>query len=111
MTANEKGYAKLLLINNGCRMWVHHTLDDKLILDLMVTKNAELKHADVVKSAVAVFSQFAKDVGHMISHRSWQHSINKADIRQQYYFEVTNERVEIIIALVGKVRHAFQTPE
>ncbi len=109
-TANEKGYAKLFSINNGCRVWVHHTLDDKLILDLMVTKSAALTHPEVVKSAVATFSQFAKDAGHMISHRPWQHSINKADIRQQYYFEVTNERIETIVALVDKVRLAFQTP-
>ena len=108
-TANEKGYAKLFSINNGCRVWAHHTLDDKLILDLMVTKSTALTHPDVVKSALATFTQFAKDAGYMISHRPWQHSINQADTRQQYYFEVTNETIETIVALVDKVRLAFQT--
>lgn len=110
MTTNEMGYAKLFSINNGSRVWVHHTHDDKLILDLMITKNAELTYPDVVKSAIATFTQFAKDAGHMISHCQWQHSINKADIRKKYYFEVTNERVETIIVLIDKVRLAFQKP-
>lgn len=110
MTANEMGYAKIFSINNGCRVWVHHTRTDKLILDLMVTKNAELAYPDVVKSAIATFSQFAKEADHMISECEWTHAINKADTRKQYYFDVTNERVDTIIALIDKVTRAFQKP-
>lgn len=65
-TGNEKGYAKLFSINNGCRVWAHHTLDDKLIVDLMFTESAEDKHPDVVKAAVATFERFAKDSGYLV---------------------------------------------
>ncbi|MDO8312630.1 MAG: hypothetical protein Q7T25_11890 [Sideroxyarcus sp.] len=60
-TGNEKGYAKLFSINSGCRVWAHHTRDEKLIVDLMFTESAEDKNPIVVKGAVATFAQFAKD--------------------------------------------------
>lgn len=103
-TGNEKGYAKLLSINNGCRVWVHHTLDDKLIVDLMFTKSAASTHPDVVKTAVATFDRFARDSGYSVSHRPWQHSINTSDTRQQYYFEITTLEDEAIVELVDNVR-------
>jgi hypothetical protein len=109
MTKNERGYAKLFSINRGCRVWVHHTLDDKLILDLMVTKNEALKNLDVVKSDIGKFSQFVEEAGHPMFQTHWQHSISKGDVREQYYFEVTNEKVETIIALIDKARLAFQS--
>ena len=107
-TGNEKGYAKLLSINNGCRVWVHHTLDDKLIVDLMVTKSAASTHPDIVKSAVATFDRFAKDSGYFVSHSPWQHSIRKSDTRQQYYFEISKVEEEAIVELVDRVRTAFR---
>lgn len=107
-TGNEKGYAKLLSINNGCRVWAHHTLDDKLIVDLMFTKSATSTHPDVVKTAVATFDRFARDSGYSVSHRSWQHSINRSDTRQQYYFEITTVEDETIVELVDKVRTVFR---
>lgn len=106
-TGNEKGYAKLFSINNGCRVWAHHTLDDKLIVDLMFTESAEDKHPDVVKAAVATFERFAKDSGYLVSHRPWQHSIDKSE-RQQYYFEITNDKDKSLVELVDKVKVAFQ---
>ena len=107
-TGNEKGYAKLLSINNGCRVWAHHTLDDKLILDLMFTKSAASTHPDVVKTAVATFDRFAKDSGYSVSHCPWQHSISVSDTRQQHYFEITTVGDEAIVELVDKVRIAFR---
>ena len=109
-TANEKGYAKLVSINNGCRVWAHHTLDDKLIIDLMFTKSAEFRYPEVVKSALATFQRFAKESNRQVLHRSWQHSINKSDIRQQYYFDITGDNAETMGALVEAARLAFQTP-
>ena len=109
-TANEKGYAKLISINNGCRVWAHHTLDDKIIIDLMFTKTGALRYPDVVKAAISTFEKFAKDSGRQALHRSWKHSINKSDVRQQYYFEITNDNPETIAALVDTVKRAFQMP-
>ena len=106
-TGNEKGYAKLFSINNGCRVWVHHTRHVKLIIDLMFTGSADDKHPDVVRAAVATFEQFAKDSDYIVSRRLWQHSIDKSE-RQQYFVEITTVGDEAIAELVDKVRAAFR---
>lgn len=108
-TGNEKGYAKLFSINNGCRVWAHHTRNNELIVDLMFTKSAEDKHPDVVKEAVATFARFAKDSGYLVTRSPpWQHSIDKSE-RKQFFFEITTVGDEAIVDLVDKVRIAFGT--
>lgn len=86
-TGNEKGYAKLFSINSGCRVWAHHTHDDKLIVDLMYTASAEDKHPDLVKVAVATFEQLAKDSGYLVSQSQWEHSIDKSK-RTQFFLKL-----------------------
>jgi hypothetical protein len=109
-TGNEKGYAKILSINNGCRVWAHHTRDDKIILDLMYTASAEDRHPKVVKAAVDTFERFAKDSGYQVSQVPWQHSIDKEKPeRKQYFIEIGSLEDEAIGELVDKVRIAFGT--
>lgn len=108
-TGNEKGYAKLISINSGCRVWAHHTLDDKLIIDLMFSESAENKHPDVVKAAVTTFERFAKDSGYLVSIVQWQHSIDKSE-RKQHFFEISKVGDDDIIELIDKVRVAFGAP-
>ena len=105
-TGNEKGYAKLFSINNGCRVWAHHTRDDKLIIDLMFTKSAEDKHPNVVKAAVATFERFANDSGYQISRIPWEHSIDKSE-RTRDFFEITTAEDDVIMDIVDKVMIAF----
>lgn len=107
-TGNEKGYAKLFSINSGCRVWAHHTRDDKLIVDLMFTESAEDKYPVVVREAVATFEQFARDSGYVVSRLQWQHSIDKSE-RTQHFFEITPLGDDAILELVDKVRIAFGT--
>ena len=106
-TGNERGYAILSSISNGCRVWAHHTLNDMLIIDLMYTKSESLKHSDIVKAAEAVFKKFAKESGRPVSCRPWQHSITKSDTRTQHYFEITNDSPQTISELVKKVQLSF----
>jgi hypothetical protein len=107
-TGNEKGYAKLFSINNGCRVWAHHTRDDKLIVDLMYTASAEDKFPDVVKAAVDTFERFAKDYGYQVSQVPWSHSIDKDKPgRKQYFFDISTLEQDAIAELVDKVRIAF----
>jgi|GEM_PF-2313114 hypothetical protein len=109
-TGNEKGYAKLFSISNGCRVWAHHTRDDKLIVDLMYTAIAADRHPDVVTAAVATFERFAKDSGVQVSQAPWLHSIDKdKPERKQYFFEIGSMEDDAIGELVEKVRIAFGT--
>ena len=107
-TLNENGYAKILSINSGTRVWIHHTRDDRMIFDLMVTHAAGLKHPEVTKHAEGIFDKFAKDAGYEVLNRPWQHSLSKNNIRKQWYFEITNDSSENICALVEKVKVAFR---
>lgn len=107
-TGNEKGYAKLFSIISGCRVWAHHTRDDKLIIDLMFTKSAEDKHPNVVKAAVATFERFANDSGYQVSRMPWEHSIDKSE-RTRDFFEITTVGDDAIVDIVDKVRIAFGT--
>lgn len=106
-TGNEKGYAILFSISSGCRVWAHHTRDDRLIIDLMFTKSEEFKHPDVVKSAIVAFEQFALKSNRQVTSSPWQHSITESDIRIQHYFEITNEDDQTISELVKDVQFAF----
>jgi hypothetical protein len=108
-TGNEKGYAILFSASSGCRVWAHHTLDEKLIIDLMYTKSEAFKHPDIVKSATLVFEEFALKSNRQISCRPWKHSITASDTRTQHYFEITNDDDQTIGELVKDVRLAFNT--
>ena len=108
-TGNEKGYAILFSVSKGCRVWAHHTRDNRLIIDLMFTKNEELKNPDVVNSAIATFGEFASKSNREITRFDWEHSISKSDTRTQYYFDITNEDEKTISELVRDVRSAFGT--
>ena len=106
-TGNEKGYAILFSINKGCRVWAHHTHDDRIIIDLMFTKSEEFKHPDLVNSAKLTFEQFASKSKREVTCSPWQHSITKSDTRTQLYFEITNEDDQTISELVKDIRFAF----
>lgn len=108
-TVNEKGYAILFSISSGCRVWAHHTLDDKLIIDLMYTKSEAFKHPDIVKSATLAFEAFASKSNRQINCRPWQHAISESDTRTQHYFEITNDDDQTISELVKDVRVAINT--
>jgi len=108
-TGNEKGYAILSTISAGCKVWAHHTHDDKLIIDLMFTKSEELKHPEIVRSAAETFAQFAAKSNRPVTRSPWQHSITKSDTRTQHYIEITGEDQQSISELVRTVRLSFET--
>ena len=106
---NEKGYAILFSVSNGCRVWAHHTRENRLIIDLMYTKSEEFKHPAVVKTAIATFEQFALKSNRQVTRNPWQHSTTESDTRTQHYFEITNEDDQTISELVKGVQLAFGT--
>jgi len=107
-TANEKGYAKIVSINNSCRVWAHHTIQNALIIDLMYTEHAAAKYPDIVDSAITTFKKFAKDNGREALPRPWTHGIDKTSRRQQHYFDISTDSLETIGALVTAVKLAFR---
>ena len=106
---NEKGYAILYSVSNGCRVWAHHTSKNRLIIDLMYTKSEAFKHPDLIKAAIAVFEQFAQKSNRQVAIDSWQHSMTPSDTRTQHYFDISSEDDQTISDLIKGVRLAFGT--
>ena len=107
-TGHQKGYAKLVVINSGCKVWAQHTRADKLTIDLLVTESASRKWPAVRDLAVNTFVAFAKGNGQKLAENPWQHSASEADTREQYTFEITNESSEAISLLIDKLKIAFR---
>jgi hypothetical protein len=109
MTGNEKGYAKIFSVNHGCRVWAHHTRDDRLLIDLMITQSAAHRYGEAVKSAARTFAATAKDAGFEIKQRQWAHAIRSIDVRQQHYIDVTDKSINDVLALIDKVKTALRS--
>ncbi len=105
---NEKGYAMLVSVSNGCRVWAHHTRSNRLIIDLMYTKSEKFKHPEVVKSAIETFEHFASKSSREVICSEWQHATTESDTRTQHYFDITNEESQTIGELVKDVQLAFR---
>jgi len=103
--ANEKGYASIVKLKPGLNIYIHHTLEDQLIVDLLITGAAENNYKIAVEKAISKFKQLFNDK--KISERSWQHSIDKSDKRRQYYFDVTDLSDEDIRKIFDKIREEF----
>ena len=55
---NECGYAKVVEIKRGCSIWVHHELDDALVIDLLISPTAQEKHGDLSDLTIRRFDSF-----------------------------------------------------
>jgi len=107
-TGHQKGYAKIVIINSGCKVWAQHTRADKLTIDLLITESASRKWPAVRDLAVSTFVAFAKGNGKKLAENPWQHSASNADRREQHSFEITNESSEAIGLLIDKLKIAFR---
>jgi len=109
MTGNERGYAKIYAVTPGCKVWAHHTLDDRLIIDLMITKSSTQNEPRVAQSAVATFERIARSAGYEVKPpQNWQHSINKEDTRQQHFINVSDKSTESITVFIDSLRTTFR---
>ena len=107
-TGNEKGYAKIVIINTGCKIWAHHTKNDELTIGLMVTDSARKRYSDIVGLIITKFKNFTIDIGYKLMECPWQHSVNAADKRKKYYIYITNDDSETIRVIIEKVKLAFR---
>ena len=103
-TGNEKGYAKIVIVNGGCKIWVHHTKTDELTIGLMVTESAK-RYSD---PAIIKFKSFTEHIGYQLIECLWEHSAKAADKRRKYYIDVTNDSFETIGIIIEKLKIVFR---
>lgn len=99
--ANERGYARIKKLVNGCVLLAHHLNDGKLIVDLMVSPTALLKNEITCNRAINAFEEC---VGVGIMHEKWEHSIGDAEKWDRYFCVVTNRDLPEILQLVTELK-------
>ncbi|OQY11496.1 MAG: hypothetical protein B6I30_06635 [Desulfobacteraceae bacterium 4572_187] len=105
--AREKGYAKVLQIRRGCSIWVHHLNDDRLIIDLQITKAAGNRYPDYVAGSVELFEDFFKNA---TDSEGWQHPIDERNA-QRYLVDVSKKPLDDILNTLRKIRERFSNLE
>lgn len=97
---HEKGYAKALEITRGCALWLHHTLEDKLIVDLMISPTARERQPELCERSQKEFAQYFDSE---VSSKPWKHS-DGTRVSDRYFFDVTDTNAEQIIAMVEELK-------
>jgi len=102
---NEKSYINILKITRGCKICVHHTLDDKLHIDLRATKAAKRDYGETIKETVRKFDEFFKKNDLEIIELKFV-SLLGNDVRDEWYVDVTDcLTITIIDKLKGLIKY------
>lgn len=101
---NENGYAKIFQIYKGCSIWVHYFKNEKLVLDLMVSRAAKEKKPKVCSDSVKIFKEY---FGALIMEYPWAHSINTDQEYDVYGVDVSNLPVNAIHEHAENLKRKF----
>lgn len=100
---HEKGYAKIQQIRSGCDVWFHHLLDDRLIIDLMISEAARRKFGDIADRAIETFKEFFNYIANV---ESWQHALDGRNY-ERYFIDVSKVPSDDLKKVMDKIREKF----
>jgi hypothetical protein len=98
--ANEIGYARVKDIVRGCTLFVIHTNDGELSVNLLISSTALSRYEATCQRAVKTFKSF---LGTVVKQRKWAHAMGN-DERDQYSVDVTNRDLPGIFTLVNELK-------
>jgi len=98
---NEKGYAKIQQIRRGCDVWFHHLLDDRLIIDLMISEAARRDHNEAADKSISVFKFNYKE-----NVESWQHALDGRNY-ERYFVDVSRFSLDNLKKVTDQIRERF----
>ena len=102
---NNYGHAKAHQIVKGCAIWVHHTFANTLIIDLLISPNAQEKFSTDCDLAIQRFNNFfdikpIKDYPYYIP--------SMPDIKHtSYSIDITKENKEKIFKILDDIKDTF----
>lgn len=99
--ANEKGYARIKNIVNGCGLLVHHTNDEELILDVMVSPTALSRYGATCQRVISTFKNI---LGSEVRQRKWTNAMGNSGEWDQYFINVTNRELPDILRLIDELK-------
>jgi len=101
---NEKGYAKIHQIKIGCSIWVHHLIDDRLTIDLLISPNAQKKHSEKCKKSKEIFNSFFTEKA--IS-TTWEHATSLNNEHERVYVEISKNSDKEIFEIIKEMKAKF----
>ena len=110
ITANERGYARIIDINIGLSLIFYHTKDDRLTMNLLITNAAMRRYPIDCENAAQTFLDFHRQnfKEHETPQKAqWINSLNKKDERTIYSIDVTRLAADECIEKIAAIKRAF----
>ena len=101
---NEYGYAKVVEIKRGCSIWVHHLLDDTLVIDLIISPAARKSNGELCDLTIRQFGGFF-DKRPVVDQ--WYHA-DKPDVKHaRYSVDITSEKDADILNTINAIQFFY----
>lgn len=100
-SANERGYARIKKVVNGCDLLVHHLKNGNFIIDVMVSPTALVKNEQACRRAISIFKNYFEGSA---EHDKWEHAIGKSDPWDRCFCDVTSNDLPEIIRIVDELQ-------
>lgn len=97
---NEKGYARIKKIVNGCSLYVFHTLNDHLTINIMLTPTSKSRYELACTTAVGIFEKHFKP--------NYRFAIREGAMGDRYdnhIADVTNKELPEIISMIEEIKN------
>lgn len=110
ITANERGYARILDINRGLSLIVYHTLDHRLTMNLLITQGAMDSYPMNCEHAVQTFLKFHGQnfkENETPQETQWINNLDEKDQRTIYSIDLTKLAVDECIENISAIKRAF----
>ena len=101
---NENGYAKIIQICRGCSIWIHHELNETLIIDLLISPSAQKSYPEKCSRAVRLFKEF---FSFSVDNSKWIHAIDTQNEHDRYYVNATDLSTEEIIKTCNEIKRIY----
>lgn len=101
---NEYGYAKVVNIKKGCSIWVHHTLENRLIIDLLISPAARRNNGELCQAAVRQFGGFFHEEPKQIP---WSHADKPDIIHERHLVDITSEKNSEIFNTLNAIQSFY----
>lgn len=103
---NNYGHAKVIQVKPGCSVWVHHTFENSLIIDLLISPNAQKKYSHKCDGAVEKFKAFFDNVP---KKEAWYHA-DKPDVEHDMYpVDVTDKDEQEIFTVLSELKKTMRS--
>lgn len=110
ITANERGYARILDINRGLSLLLYHTLDHRLTMNLLITNAAMNRYRINCGHAVQTFLKFHRqnfEENETPQETQWINNLDEKDKRTIYSIDLTKLAVDECIENISAIKRAF----